>query len=92
MVPVFLDSWLLKVTMYFSPGEKPMRRTYGWLKRISRPNSGPPQTAAPCRCTVASICPRGDHCTKLSVQKAREYTSSHLPILASFHRISVWSW
>lgn len=35
---------------------------------MSRPNDWPPHSATPCRCTVASMLPRGDHSTKASAR------------------------
>lgn len=44
-------------------------QTWGWMYRMRRLKVfSPPQTAAPCLCMVARYVPKGDHCTKLSVQ------------------------
>jgi hypothetical protein len=57
------------VTRYCSQGEKSMRRTRGWKKRLCNWKEGPPYNLTPCRWRVAMYVPSGDHETYNSVRR-----------------------
>ena len=64
----------LKVTMYFSQGEKSINCTPGWANLAIFWNPGPPQRAIPFEWKVAKYDPWGDHLTYDSVQRSRTST------------------
>ncbi len=57
--------------MYFSDGEISIKLQLGCGNLCSLVHDGPPQSWAPCVWMVAMYVPKGDHCTKNSVQFPR---------------------